>query len=154
MMVISAPAIKAAFRSFGVPTQTAKVRCFRCCHFLISAGHVSLATRSGATTRMRWASKLSNRRSAMAVREMTVFQDPYRAGLLPQDVSQYNQWHMLIIMRCEVHQSFLQSVRCYQLHRHESPKSEGACALPFAMGVGILPASLILQRQTSHQVIR
>ena len=62
MMVMSAPAIKAAFRSFGVPTQTAKVRDFRCCHFLISAGHVSLATRSGATTRMRWASIVENQR--------------------------------------------------------------------------------------------
>lgn len=76
MMVMSAPAIKDAFRSFDVSTQTAKVKCFRCCHFLISAGYVSLATRSGATTRMRWASKLSNNRSTIAVREMTVFPRP------------------------------------------------------------------------------
>nr|DAY93516.1 MAG TPA: hypothetical protein [Caudoviricetes sp.] len=60
----------------------------------------------------------------------------------------------LVIMRYEVHQSFLQSAQRYQSHRHESPESEEVCAVPFAVGVGILRVPLILRRQTSHQVIR
>ena len=72
MMYISASALSAASRSAGVPMTTEYLSSDRWSHFLISSGHVLLATRRGATTRTLLTSKRLCRSSSMAVRVIAV----------------------------------------------------------------------------------
>lgn len=81
MMVMSAPAIKAALRSFGVPTQTAKVKCFESLPFPDFGRPCISGYSKWGDYQNAMGLKAVEQQVCDGSQEMTVFQDPYRAGL-------------------------------------------------------------------------